>query len=576
MFLKEERKKRKFYSISGRGSRRILLWSFLAASFGMIYVGLSGWNLQVRAAGSTMALPTAGISYTLAPSDNRTSVKDVEDYMAVRRQVSARRAVKENVGGGILTSPKAENATISRISETSQSEFQRMQASTSVNHTAVVIEQAAVDNGVSIDDTYSRDVVQINEALSSSEEGTSVADAAVAAATRKELELEAAEAGMTVEEYTRSQEGTGSYMGQAKEAADSEELCVAMVSDFVNIRSNASTDSEIVGKLYANGVGTVLEPENEMGWMKIRSGNAVGYIKAEYVATGSYAHQLASEVQEYKATIRTETLRVRAAPDLDSDVITLIGQGDELTILEETDNGWLKVDTADGEGYISADYADVDVEYPEAKTTEEIAKETAEAKKAEEEKIKAQKAQKAAEEAKKKAEAARKAAEAAQTAEAQQAAEAAQRAAEAAANEATAAQESADAAAKAAAEAEAAGTSGSGKGQEVVNYAMQFIGNPYVWGGSSLTNGTDCSGFTMSVYAHFGVSLPHYDASQRSCGTAVGSLAEARPGDLICYSGHVGIYIGGGQIVHASNPRTGITVGTATYRNIVAIRRIFQ
>ena len=118
-------------------------------------------------------------------------------------------------------------------------------------------------------------------------------------------------------------------------------------------------------------------------------------------------------------------------------------------------------------------------------------------------------------------------------------------------------------------------TSGSSQGQAVVNYAMQFIGNPYVWGGSSLTNGTDCSGFTMSVYSHFGVSLPHYDGAQRSCGTAVLSLAEAQPGDLICYYGHVGIYIGNGQIVHASNPRTGITTGSATYRQIAAIRRIF-
>ena len=104
---------------------------------------------------------------------------------------------------------------------------------------------------------------------------------------------------------------------------------------------------------------------------------------------------------------------------------------------------------------------------------------------------------------------------------------------------------------------------------------MQFIGNPYVWGGTSLTNGADCSGFTMAVYSHFGVSLPHYDAAQRQCGIAVNSLAEAVPGDLICYYGHVGIYIGNGQIVHASSPRYGIITGSATYRQISAIRRIF-
>ena len=114
-------------------------------------------------------------------------------------------------------------------------------------------------------------------------------------------------------------------------------------------------------------------------------------------------------------------------------------------------------------------------------------------------------------------------------------------------------------------------------GEKAAEYALQFVGNPYVYGGCSLTNGTDCSGFVMLIYQHFGISLPHYDAAIRQKGTHVPSLSEAKPGDVVCYYGHVAIYLGDGRIVHASNSRDGIKISErADYRAIADIRRMFD
>ena len=340
-----------------------------------------------------------------------------------------------------------------------------------------------------------------------------------------------------------AENGTDSQAsGENGMATDSNgnEIVVAQVNDYINVRADADAESDIVGKLYNGSVAKVLGRTGN-GWARVRSGDVTGYIREEYVATGDTAQQLADSVTTKKAVVTTETLRVRAAAQADSDVITLIGQGQTLDILEEAD-GWYKVNTEDGEGYISADFADVEDVYPEAVS----------------------RAQEEAEEAA--AEASRKAEE-----------EAAKAASNAAAGTAGTSGSKKKSGGSGALNTYTGGSgSGSASGQAVANYALQFVGNPYVWGGSSLTNGTDCSGFTMAVYANFGVSLPHYTGSQEHSGTAVNSLAEAQPGDLILYSGHVAIYLGNNQIVHASNPRYGITTGTATYRNIVAIRRIFN
>ena len=118
-------------------------------------------------------------------------------------------------------------------------------------------------------------------------------------------------------------------------------------------------------------------------------------------------------------------------------------------------------------------------------------------------------------------------------------------------------------------------TSSKTKGEEIAAYAKKYVGYKYVYGGTSLTNGADCSGFVMSVYANFGVSLPHSSAADRNVGYDVGGIENAIPGDIVCYSGHVALYIGNGQIVHASTSKTGIIVSNATYRQPLCVRRIF-
>ena len=125
--------------------------------------------------------------------------------------------------------------------------------------------------------------------------------------------------------------------------------------------------------------------------------------------------------------------------------------------------------------------------------------------------------------------------------------------------------------------ASAAASHTSSAGSSVAEFALQFVGNPYEYGGTSLTNGADCSGFVMSVYENFGVSLPHSSSADRNVGTEVaGGLSSAQPGDIVCYSGHVGIYIGNGEIVHASTEETGIKVSDADYRTPITVRRIFN
>ncbi len=307
--------------------------------------------------------------------------------------------------------------------------------------------------------------------------------------------------------------------------AEFENLVIAQVNDYINVRAEANTESEIVGKLYDESVGTLVSEEG--GWYQITSGNVTGYVKAEFCVVGEEAIALAKEVGTQIATVNTTTLKVRSEADLEASVVGLVALGEELVVVKEEDEveGWVKISIEEGEGYVSTEYVSLRTDFVEAESREE--------------------------------EQQRLAAEAAARAEAQRAAQ--QAMASTSNSTTTVPVISGD----------------SEMGVAVAEYACQFVGNPYVWGGTSLTNGADCSGFVMSVYANFGVSLPHSSTADRTQGYAVDGLANAQPGDLICYSGHVALYIGNGQIVHASSSKTGIIISNADYKTILAIRRIF-
>ena len=241
------------------------------------------------------------------------------------------------------------------------------------------------------------------------------------------------------------------------------------------------------------------------------------------MVTGDGAEALAEEVGKRVATVTTETLRVRNEASTEASILGLIGEEEELTVTDETED-WVQVSIEEGDGWVSKEFVDLRTDFVQAES------------KAEEE-ARLAKEEAAKEEGKRKA---------------------------------------AAAAAKSGGQNAGLGNGGgSSSGNAVASFASQFVGNPYVYGGTSLTNGADCSGFVMSVYANFGVGLPHSSSAMRGVGYGV-SLSEAQPGDIICYSGHVAIYCGNNTIVHASTAATGIKyTSPANYKPILAVRRIF-
>ncbi len=294
-----------------------------------------------------------------------------------------------------------------------------------------------------------------------------------------------------------------------------ENVVVIQVKDYANVRSTPSERGAVIGKIYDKAVGTICSQEN--GWYEIQSGNVIGYVKDDFCVTGKDAKLLAAEYGTRMVKVLCDGLVVRGEASADAVVLGMVAMGDELLVTEEVD-GWVCVDIEEGYGWVADEFVNVYTDYIRAESKEE------EQKRLEKEQADRDKARIAA-----------------------------------AKSVISTVEE----------------TDENAMGIAVAEYAVQFIGNPYVWGGTSLTEGADCSGFVMKVYENFGVELPHSSASDRTQGYAVSGLENAQPGDLICYSGHVALYIGDGQIVHAANEESGIKVSKADYRQILAIRRIF-
>lgn len=311
-------------------------------------------------------------------------------------------------------------------------------------------------------------------------------------------------------------EKTTENLRMQEEADALSKTVVAQVNRFACIHGTPADNGEFLGKFYNEAVGTLVAEEGD--WLLITSGSVTGYVKKQYCVAGEEAAELAKQVGTRVATVEAATLYVRTEADGASEVLCMVPEGEELLVLEETE-GWAKVDVEEGQGWISTEYANVHSNYVTAESKEEeiarIARETQERQKAR------------------------------------------------------------AAAKKTTQRVDYEVGEGSEMGKAVVEYALQFVGNPYVFGGTSLTDGIDCSGFVMKVYENFGVTLPHSSKADRTEGYAVESLEDALPGDLICYSGHVALYMGNDQIVHASNSKTGIIVSKVNYRTILAIRRIF-
>ncbi len=273
-------------------------------------------------------------------------------------------------------------------------------------------------------------------------------------------------------------------------------LGIADVSDNLNIRAIAAEDGRLVGKLPRNAACEVIDTDDT--WAHIKSGSVEGYVSLDYLLTGVPAKFKAEELAVTVAKVNTDSLKVRAEANTESEVITLVAMGEELEVAA-VEGDWVKVLLDNDEVYVSAEYVEVSAELGTAVTMTELLY----------------------------------------------------------------------------------GQGVSDVRVDVCQYAKEFIGNPYVWGGTSLTKGTDCSGFVMRVFQKYGVKLPRNSRAQANCGTTI-KVSEAKPGDLIFYAkgktiNHVAIYIGNGQVVHASSPKTGIKISNVSYRTpFKAVRILYD
>lgn len=429
--------------------------------------------------------------------------------------------------------------------------------------------------------------------------------------------------------YADAQKSVHSVMLVAA-PADYENIAVSQVTDYVNIRKEANTDSEIVGKIYNNCAASILETvEGEGGkWYHIQSGTVNGFIKAQYFITGEEAEALAQSIGREYITINTESLRLREEPNLTSNTLTLLSQGARYVVKADAGEFFQVEIDSDLVGYVSKDYCRAEVEFDQAVSLEEEQE-----KKNEEIRRKQE------------ADAAMAALQHVILVEAKQeniqsfdtthssntesgngqvVIDAAPGTCQEEGNcvdepvtesEGSASAPKGDAAViqrpvvgnspasgNVISGSGAPGSSGqtssspAGSVQEtkpgastvtqgggpgslavasatrtaIVAFAKQFLGNPYVYGGTSLTKGADCSGFTQSIFKNFGITIGRSSRDQAANGKEI-AVSAVQPGDLLFYGSgdyinHVAIYIGDGKVIHASNERTGIIISPSNYR----------
>ena len=334
-------------------------------------------------------------------------------------------------------------------------------------------------------------------------------------------------------------------------------LGVSKANNYVNIRTEPSTESEVVGKLYRGCATDILEWLDD-GWVRIKSGDVEGYIALEYLATGRDAEEMFDEYATRYATVTgTATLRVREEQSIDSKTLELIPEGETFIIVNLYDE-WAEIllgSEGQGEdftGFVHRDYIEEDIVFNYAISIEEeerIKREQEAAERAERERL-----ERLAQEEAERKEAERKAAEERKRKEAEKKSE----------NNKPAPSTG----------------GGSGTGAEIAKYAQNFVGNPYVWGGTSLTKGADCSGFVYTIYKQHGYSLPRTSRDQAARAGVQVNISDRRPGDLLFYTNssgtvnHVAMYIGNDKIVHAANSRQGIIISNYNYRKVYRARRI--
>ncbi len=375
-----------------------------------------------------------------------------------------------------------------------------MSSSSTVDARAVLKENRTVNAGVALDMTEVADATELLTAGATSALTYYGAELTVA---QNDSNVVTASAQGTPQTDDASQESEqADEAAQANEAAQTPtaaqtcgytNLGMSVISSGnLNIRQEASTDSEVVGILTNHNACELLEDAGD--WYKVTSGKVTGYVSKQYLVTGAEAEAIAQQEIKTVATVNTETLNVRAEKSTEAAVLSQVGNSEAFTVNSIAD-GWVEISVDDSVGYISQDYVTVAQALPTAKTIEQVKY----------------------------------------------------------------------------------GDGASDVRASVVSYALQFVGNRYVWGGTSLEKGVDCSGFTMRILGKYGISLPHSSKAQPSYGTKI-SASEAKPGDLFFYGSgrsisHVAIYIGNGQIVHASNKRDGIKVSNAFYRNPICVAR---